>query len=220
MYNQKFMIVHFCQLSSGGASCQICLNVTENKMDLYGALQGLLGIQRATKCLTEQCMKTQTCGPKILACQNNIFYGGRRLVTDNTRLLWGENKEARSLCLIADHDKFGYGAYKWTFQLVTNESRLEKILFPIFWGLMTLSTFGNLESTTDWLEVVFIIIVLTSGLLLVTMLIDTSTSIHMYVHGVHQIKNNSKWNEKHGVVDDHSIIFLAHNGPTGLGSDF
>lgn len=33
------------------------------------------------------------------------------------------------------------------------------------------STFGNLESTTDWLEVVFIIIVLTTGLLLVTMLI-------------------------------------------------
>lgn len=34
-----------------------------------------------------------------------------------------------------------------------------------------ISTFGNLESTTEWLEVVFNIIVLTSGLLLVTMLI-------------------------------------------------
>ncbi|XLT06428.1 hypothetical protein HN51_045177, partial [Arachis hypogaea] len=45
------------------------------------------------------------------------------------------------------------------------------ILFPIFWGLMTISTFGSLESTTEWLEVVFNIIVLTSGLLLVTMLI-------------------------------------------------
>lgn len=33
------------------------------------------------------------------------------------------------------------------------------------------STFGNLECTTDWLEVLFIIIVLTTGLLLVTMLI-------------------------------------------------
>lgn len=33
------------------------------------------------------------------------------------------------------------------------------------------STFGNLESSTEWLEVVFNIIVLTSGLLLVTMLI-------------------------------------------------
>lgn len=34
-----------------------------------------------------------------------------------------------------------------------------------------ISTFGNLESTTEWLEVVFNIIILTSGLLLVTMLI-------------------------------------------------
>lgn len=33
------------------------------------------------------------------------------------------------------------------------------------------STFGNLESTTDWLEIVFIIIILTTGLPLVTMLI-------------------------------------------------
>lgn len=108
-------------------------------MQAVGACWYLLGIQRATKCLTEQCMKTQLCGPKYLACEKNIFYGGRRLVTDSTRLLfWGENKEARSLCLIADHDKFGYGVYKWTVQLVTNESRLEKILFPIFWGLMTL----------------------------------------------------------------------------------
>ncbi|KAL8098525.1 hypothetical protein AgCh_031341 [Apium graveolens] len=144
-----------------------------------GACWYLLGIQRATKCLMEQCTKTQSCGPKFLACENYMFYGGRRLVTDGTRLLWGEHKEARSLCLIADHDKFGYGAYKWTVQLVTNESRLEKILFPIFWGLMTLSTFGNLESTTDWLEVVFIIIVLTTGLLLVTMLIG---NIKVFLH--------------------------------------
>ena len=37
--------------------------------------------------------------------------------------------------------------------------------------LIMCSTFGNLESSTEWLEVVFNIIVLTSGLLLVTMLI-------------------------------------------------
>uniref|UniRef100_A0A7N0UXA6 Cyclic nucleotide-binding domain-containing protein n=1 Tax=Kalanchoe fedtschenkoi TaxID=63787 RepID=A0A7N0UXA6_KALFE len=54
---------------------------------------------------------------------------------------------------------------------VANTSRLEKILLPIFWGLMTLSTFGNLVGTTQWLEVVFNIVVLTCGLLLVTMLI-------------------------------------------------
>lgn len=33
------------------------------------------------------------------------------------------------------------------------------------------STFGNLESTTEWLEIVFNIIIITGGLILVTMLI-------------------------------------------------
>jgi hypothetical protein len=38
--------------------------------------------------------------------------------------------------------------------------------------LLTLfSTFGNLESTTEWLEIVFNIITITGGLILVTMLI-------------------------------------------------
>ncbi|XP_059662592.1 cyclic nucleotide-gated ion channel 4 [Cornus florida] len=144
-----------------------------------GACWYLLGIQRAAKCLKEQCRGANIgCSPRILACQDPIYYGATDLVRGRTRLAWGENKEARSKCLEGD-DKFDYGAYKWTVQLFTNESRLEKILFPIFWGLMTLSTFGNLESTTDCLEVVFIIIVLTTGLLLVTMLIG---NIKVFLH--------------------------------------
>lgn len=143
-----------------------------------GACWYLLGIQRAAKCLKGQCILTEGCGLRMLACEEPIYYGTRSLVRDRFRLIWAENKDARSSCL-ENYDNFNYGAYKWTAQLVTNENRLEKILFPIFWGLMTLSTFGNLESTTDWLEVVFIIIVLTTGLLLVTMLIG---NIKVFLH--------------------------------------
>ncbi|XP_028106838.1 cyclic nucleotide-gated ion channel 4-like [Camellia sinensis] len=143
-----------------------------------GACWYLLGIQRAAKCLREQCRETKGCGLRILACEEPIYYGTTSLVRDRARLVWGDNKQARIACLDND-DNFDFGAYKWTVQLVANESRLEKILFPIFWGLMTLSTFGNLESTTDWLEVVFIIIVLTTGLLLVTMLIG---NIKVFLH--------------------------------------
>jgi cyclic nucleotide gated channel, plant len=39
---------------------------------------------------------------------------------------------------------------------------------PIFWDLMTLSTFGNLESTTEWLEIVFNVITITTGGLILT----------------------------------------------------
>ncbi|KAI8552680.1 hypothetical protein RHMOL_Rhmol06G0285300 [Rhododendron molle] len=143
-----------------------------------GACWYLLGIQRAAKCLEDHCRGTKGCGLRMLACEDPIYYGTTRLVRDRTRLLWGDNQQVRSACLEND-DNFNFGAYKWTVQLVTNESRLEKILFPIFWGLMTLSTFGNLESTTDCLEVVFIIIVLTTGLLLVTMLIG---NIKVFLH--------------------------------------
>ncbi|KAF7140023.1 hypothetical protein RHSIM_Rhsim06G0192600 [Rhododendron simsii] len=176
-----------------------------------GACWYLLGIQRAAKCLQGHCRGTKGCGLRMLACEDPIYYGTTSLVRDRTRLLWGDNKQVRSACLEND-DNFDFGAYKWTVQLVTNESRLEKILFPIFWGLMTLrypffylilirnwflkmffrvlseqffgldyenSTFGNLESTTDCLEVVFIIIVLTTGLLLVTMLIG---NIKVFLH--------------------------------------
>ncbi|KAD4178939.1 hypothetical protein E3N88_27530 [Mikania micrantha] len=139
-----------------------------------GACWYLLGTQRAARCLKEQCMDANgRCFQKFLTCQNPIYYGGHSTMRDPNRLMWVANKEARSTCL-QNGDNSSYGAYKWTLQLVTNDSRLEKILFPIFWGLMTLSTFGNLESTTDWLEVVFIIIVLTTGLLLVFLHATTS----------------------------------------------
>ncbi|KAK6131577.1 hypothetical protein DH2020_034688 [Rehmannia glutinosa] len=143
-----------------------------------GACWYLLGIQRAARCLKEQCMVTKGCNQRMMACQESIYYGTKDIIRDGTRFIWGENKTARSTCL-ENYDNFDYGAYKWTVQLVTNNNRLEKVLFPIFWGLMTLSTFGNLESTTDWLEVVFIIIVLTTGLLLVTMLIG---NIKVFLH--------------------------------------
>ncbi|KAH8518524.1 hypothetical protein H0E87_000390 [Populus deltoides] len=143
-----------------------------------GACWYLLGIQRAAKCLKEQCIETPGCGLGLLSCKEPIYYGTTRKVMEKARWAWADNKLARSMCLDSP-DKYDYGAYKWTVQLVTNDSRLEKILFPIFWGLMTLSTFGNLESTTEWLEVVFNIIVLTSGLLLVTMLIG---NIKVFLH--------------------------------------
>ncbi|CAN4087407.1 unnamed protein product [Withania somnifera] len=143
-----------------------------------GACWYLLGIQRAAKCLKEQCIVTKGCGLKMLACEESIYYGTTSLVKEKSRLMWGETSNARFTCLKYG-ENFDYGAYKWTVQLVTNENRIEKILLPIFWGLMTLSTFGNLESTTDWLEVVFIIIVLTSGLILVTMFIG---NIKVFLH--------------------------------------
>ncbi|KAJ4761289.1 hypothetical protein LUZ62_071664 [Rhynchospora pubera] len=143
-----------------------------------GACWFLLGVQRATKCLKLQCYQSQTCGPKTLACVDPIYYGTSPIMLDGGRLDWAHNMQARNICL-SSSDNFQYGAYKWTVGLVTNPNRIEKILLPIFWGLMTLSTFGNLESTTEWLEIVFNIITITGGLILVTMFIG---NIKVFLH--------------------------------------
>ncbi|RWW25785.1 hypothetical protein GW17_00009850 [Ensete ventricosum] len=121
-----------------------------------GACWYLLGIQRATKCLNQQCMAMEGCALRTVACTEPLYYG----VTEKQRLAWAENNSARSTCLDSG-DNFEYGAYKWTVALVTNPSRQH----------LRFSTFGTIESTTEWLEIVFNIVIVTSGLLLVTALI-------------------------------------------------
>ncbi|XP_052118458.1 uncharacterized protein LOC107487957 isoform X4 [Arachis duranensis] len=67
----------------------------------------------------------------------HINYGSNGMVKEKPRFAWTVNREAKSTCLDG-LDNYDYGAYQWTIQLVTNDSRLENILFPILWGLMTL----------------------------------------------------------------------------------
>ncbi|KAJ6290365.1 hypothetical protein OIU78_026151 [Salix suchowensis] len=77
---------------------------------------------------------------------------------------------------------FNYGIYKWALPVISSNSLSVKILYPIFWGLMTLSTFGNdLEPTSHWLEVIFSICIVLSGLMLFTLLIG---NIQVFLHAV------------------------------------
>ncbi|XP_045828862.1 cyclic nucleotide-gated ion channel 4-like [Trifolium pratense] len=132
----------------------------------------LLGLQRGMKCLGEKCETTTGCGLRTLCCKEPIYYGSYSMMKklEKTRLIWAHNKDARFTCLDSA-DNYQYGVYELSVQLLANNSPIEKILLPIFWGLMTLSTFGNLRSSTERMETVFNIIMLISGLLLVTMLI-------------------------------------------------
>ncbi|RCV17052.1 hypothetical protein SEVIR_3G192800v4 [Setaria viridis] len=150
-----------------------------------GACWYLLGVQRASKCLKEQCQLQAAAGGcarsgAVVACAAPLYYGGSPSAAaaghlGAGRLAWARNAPARATCLASSSGDgsggYQYGAYKWTVMLVANPSRVERMLLPIFWGLMTLSTFGNLESTTEWLEIVFNILTITGGLILVTMLI-------------------------------------------------
>ncbi|KAK8960973.1 Cyclic nucleotide-gated ion channel 4 [Platanthera guangdongensis] len=145
-----------------------------------GACWYLLGIQRATKCLAERCGSVQGCIPESLGCIDPIYYGIDTMVAKKGRLAWAGPAHAFENCLGNDGKNYDYGAYRLTVLLVANTSRIEKILLPLLWGLMTLTTFGGaLVSTTEWLEIIFNIVVITSGLLLVTMLIG---NIKVFLH--------------------------------------
>ncbi|KAE9585232.1 putative potassium channel, voltage-dependent, EAG/ELK/ERG [Lupinus albus] len=137
---------------------------------IVGAFWYVLGLERVIECLEDKCEDTNGCGRTTLTCKEPLYFGITNMVREQTRMTWAQNIDARSTCL-EDGKSYTYGFYAWVVQLVTDENRLEKSLFSLFWGVMTLCTFGNLQTSPRWLEVIFNIIVLTCGLFLVTMLI-------------------------------------------------
>lgn len=145
----------------------------------------VLAIQRVASCLQQQCEKNHNCDLVSLACSKELCYrlplpsGLDQLQCENNVTTAGVNNE--SVCLNVN-GPFPYGIYNWALPVVSSNSLAVKILYPIFWGLMTLSTFGNdLEPTSHWLEVIFSIIIVLSGLMLFTLLIG---NIQVFLHAV------------------------------------
>ncbi|XP_050227812.1 cyclic nucleotide-gated ion channel 2 [Mercurialis annua] len=138
----------------------------------------VLAIQRVASCLRQQCQRKPNCD-LFLSCSEEICYQfstiGGSCNSNSTAPL------RKPMCLdIAG--PFKYGIYKTALPVISSNSLAVKILYPIFWGLMTLSTFGNdLEPTSNWLEVIFSICIVLSGLLLFTLLIG---NIQVFLHAV------------------------------------
>ncbi|KAL0540666.1 hypothetical protein IC582_020676 [Cucumis melo] len=141
----------------------------------------VLAIQRVASCIQQHCERNN-CNLS-LSCSEEVCY---RFLSSPTTIgsLCGRNSTAtfrKPLCLDVK-GPFAYGIYKWALPVISSNSVAVKILYPIFWGLMTLSTFGNdLEPTSNWLEVCFSICTVLSGLLLFTLLIG---NIQVLLHAV------------------------------------
>ncbi|KAK4417618.1 Cyclic nucleotide-gated ion channel 2 [Sesamum alatum] len=142
----------------------------------------LLAIQRVASCLKQRCSRYGFCNLS-LSCSEEVC--SQFLLPSGTLgNPCGNNTTAvlrKPLCLDVN-GPFPYGIYQWALPVVSSSSVAVKILYPIFWGLMTLSTFGNdLEPTSQWLEVMFSICAVLSGLLLFTLLIG---NIQVFLHAV------------------------------------
>ncbi|KAL8044143.1 hypothetical protein ABFX02_08G027900 [Erythranthe guttata] len=132
----------------------------------------VLAIQRVALCLKQQCIGNSSLCNLSLSCSDEVCYQ-----CETSPI----NYKPLSSCLDVN-GPFRYGIYKWALPVVSSNSVAVKILYPIFWGLMTLSTFGNdLEPTSNWLEVMFSICAVLSGLMLFTLLIG---NIQVFLHAV------------------------------------
>ncbi|XXG81262.1 hypothetical protein AAC387_Pa09g1939 [Persea americana] len=147
--------------------------IKQEEIKVAGGCWYILAIQRVASCIREQCEMHNTCNLVSLSCRKGVCYGLPLLLDmgeyscDNNATTTNKIPE----CLDRN-GSFPYGIYQLALPVVSSNSLVVKILYPIFWGLMTLSTFGNeLEPTSQWQEVIFSIVCVLSGLLLFTLLI-------------------------------------------------
>ncbi|KAH7428913.1 hypothetical protein KP509_09G023200 [Ceratopteris richardii] len=146
-----------------------------------GACWYLLATQRMATCLIDQCNKTNTCLTNFLGCSKPSAYGNSGLVEQS--FLSRSNETRFAPCFGTQNAQdYSFGIFQWALPLITGHSWSTKFAYPVFWGLMTLSSFGNALQPSDQLvEVCFSIIVITCGLLLFTLLIG---NIQVFLHSM------------------------------------
>ncbi|CAI0453901.1 unnamed protein product [Linum tenue] len=102
----------------------------------------VLAIQRAASCIKQQCNLSSNCDLS-LSCSEELCF---RLVLPDALAAGsgscgGYNNSSSTnrtpMCLDMD-GSFKYGIYKWALPVISSDSLAVKILYPIFWGLMTL----------------------------------------------------------------------------------
>jgi hypothetical protein len=79
------------------------------------------------------------CDPRYLGCPEPTFTG-KQISTDENWLAWAKNSNITDTCLFIGKNYYGdyeYGIYIDVIPL-TETSLVNRILFPLFWGLMTL----------------------------------------------------------------------------------
>ncbi|CAL4944494.1 unnamed protein product [Urochloa decumbens] len=152
---------------------------------IAGGCWYVLAIQRIASCLQEECKRNNSCDLMQLGCSKEICFRSpwssniNGFPCDTNITSFGQQNV--STCLTGN-GSFAYGIYLGALPVISSNSLAVKILYPIFWGLMTLSTFGNdLAPTSNGLEVIFSIINVLSGLMLFTLLIG---NIQVFLHAV------------------------------------
>lgn len=99
----------------------------------------VLAIQRVASCIRQQCMSNGNCNLS-LSCKEEVCY---QFVSPTSKVgypcLSGNLTSVVQSPMCLDPDgPFPYGIYGWALPVISSNSLAVKILYPIFWGLMTL----------------------------------------------------------------------------------
>ncbi|XP_039031858.1 cyclic nucleotide-gated ion channel 2-like [Hibiscus syriacus] len=152
----------------------------------------VLATQRVVMCLEQQCRRSARCDISS-SCSNRVC---SQYPLPASRCGGNSTLTTKSFCFDPD-GPFRYGIYEAALPVISSNSLAVKILYPIFWGLLNLSSFGNeLSPTSSPLEVVFSICIVLGGLLLFTLLIG---NIQVFLHVV--MANRKKMQLRHRDVE-------------------
>ncbi|VAI22122.1 unnamed protein product [Triticum turgidum subsp. durum] len=108
---------------------------------IAGGCWYVLAIQRVASCLQSECEINNNCNLMSLACSKEMCFHFP-WSSDMTALACDTNLTSFSqqnvpACL-SGNGAFAYGIYKGALPVISSNSLAVKILYPIFWGLMTL----------------------------------------------------------------------------------
>ena len=107
-------------------------------LQVAGGCWYVLAIQRVASCIRQQCEISGKCNLS-LSCSEEVCYQFL-LPTGTIGNPCGGNStlaNRKPLCLDVN-GPFQYGIYQWALPVISSNSLAVKILYPIFWGLMTL----------------------------------------------------------------------------------
>ncbi|XP_021297778.1 cyclic nucleotide-gated ion channel 2-like [Herrania umbratica] len=141
----------------------------------------VLATQRVVACLRQQCERSAYCDPSS-SCSKRVcsqYLSPANVLSSHC----GRNSTIMTKSFCFDPDgPFHYGIYEPAPPVISSNSLAVKILYPIFWGLLNLSSFGNeLSPTSNPVEVAFSICIVLGGLLLFTLLVG---NIQVFLHVV------------------------------------
>ncbi|KAF5464212.1 hypothetical protein F2P56_014304 [Juglans regia] len=135
---------------------------------VIGAFWYFFGIERQDACWQKMCRKINGCRDKYFYCGNKLdqadFVG---LVSQACRIV--EPDETKN-----STDHFDYGIFTGVLKSGVVESRNFRVKFSycFWWGFRSLSSIGqNLETSTFFWEIVFVVCIAISGLVLFLVLI-------------------------------------------------